>query len=325
LYFLELLNENIVERATLTYKDIFTTICPTERVLGHFARHFGFSIDTLQWDYNKNIISKIVERTFDNLVGKIATVLSYYGSDIVLLSGRPTSLQPLSELFLKYYAVSPNRLITLNSYRIGTWYPFQNGKGYFSDAKSIVAVGAMIGNYASTRGSLNGFSLDLTELYKRMQPTTEYFAKSENERPFITPEQNNGTIEISQLPVRIWCRQLDSPQYPSRSFYKLDFNKDKIEEIVKSKFGYNDANKQQIKDAIDKELERLQKLSPYHFTIVRENYLEDKEILKIDSVEDRNKEDVSVNNFSLQIQSMSESENYWLDSGEFPNLCINHN
>ena len=323
--FLDLLNENKIERATFTFNDFFISSRPTERVLEHFARHFGFSIEALQWNYDKETISKIVERTFDSLVGKISAVLSYYGCDILLLSGRPTSLKPLSDLFLKYYAVSPNRLITLNSYRIGTWYPFQNGKGFFKDAKSIVAVGAMIGNYAATRGSLNGFSLDLMELNKKMLPTTEYFAKSENEKPFITPELNNATIEISQLPVRIWCRQLNSSQYPSRPFYMLYFNKEKIEERIKSKFGFEDDNNQQIKDALDKEIERLQKLSPFKFTIVRENYPEDKETLKIESVENRNHEELPSAYFSLQIQSMSESENYWLDSGEFSNLSINHN
>ncbi len=93
-------------------------------------------------------------------------------------------------MFLKYYAVSPNRLITLNNYRIGTWYPFQNGKGYFKDAKSIVAVGAMIGNYASARGSLNGFSLDLSELKEKLccLPQNILQNKKMNTNPFISPE-----------------------------------------------------------------------------------------------------------------------------------------
>ena len=323
--FLELLHEDKVERATFVFDDIFTTIRPTEAVLEHFARHFGFSINVLQWNYDKEVMSKIVARTFDTLVGKISTVLSYYGCDIVLLSGRPTSLKSLSDLFLKYYAVPPNRLITLNNYRIGTWYPFQNGNGYFKDAKSIVAVGAMIGNYAATRGSLNGFSLDLTELNKKLLPTTEYFAKSENDSPFITPDQNNAVVDISQLPVRIWCRQLNSLQYPSRPFFMLDFNKDKIEEQIKSTFGFEQSDKRHVKDAVDREIERLQKLSPYKFTIVRENYTEDKEQLKIESVEDRNRGDLPLSYFSLQIQSMSEGEKYWLDSGEFSNLSIRHN
>jgi hypothetical protein len=56
---------------------------------------------------------------------------------------------------------------------------------------------------------------------------------------------------------------------------------------------------------------------------VRESYLEDKESLIIESVEGRNHEDLPIAYFSLQVQSMSESENYWLDSGEFANLSIN--
>lgn len=74
--FLDLLNENKIERATFTFNDFFISSRPTERVLEHFARHFGFSIEALQWNYDKETISKIVERTFDSLVGKISAVLS---------------------------------------------------------------------------------------------------------------------------------------------------------------------------------------------------------------------------------------------------------
>jgi len=318
--FLELLNENKVEKASLNFNDIFENNKPSDRILEHFKNHFGFTIESIQWTYNKEIISKIIESTFDTLTGKISTLLSYYGCDIVLLTGRPTSLKPLSDLFLKYYAVSPNRLVTLNNYRIGTWYPFQNGMGYFKDAKSIVTVGAMIGNYSSTRGSLNGFSLDLSELIKKMMPTTEYFSKSENDLPFITPEFNDATIEVSQLPLRIWTRQLDATSYPTRPFYILDFNWDKIQERITNKLELEHWEKQRIKDEVDKEIERLRKLMSFKFNIVREDYFENKELLKIESVVDRNNDDLSATYFSLQVQSMNETENYWLDSGEFTNL-----
>lgn len=323
-HFLQLLNENKVEKASLTFNDIFDINRPSDRISDHFQKHFGFSFESLQLEYDKQIISKIVETTFDTLIGKISTVLSYYGCDIVLLSGRPTSLKPLSDLFLKYYAVSPNRLITLNNYRVGTWYPFQNGKGYFNDSKSIVAVGAMIGNFASERGSLEGFSLDLGELKKKMLPTTEYFASTENEKPFIAPETNNTTIAVSQLPLRIWTRQLDSPSYPTRPFYILDFNEDKIEQNIKNKLELENHNQRQINDAIEKEIERIRKLSPFKFNIVRENYQQDKETLSIATVEDCNHEDLPIEYFSLQVQSMIESDGYWLDTGEFTNLSINH-
>jgi hypothetical protein len=178
----------------------------------------------------------------------------------------------------------------------------------------------MIGNYAATRGGLNGFSLDFSELKKEMKPTTEFFAKSENDISFITPEINKAVIDVSQFPLPFWTRQLDSTKYPTRPFYHLDFNEDKISEKVKTKLNLNSSDKKQINDATVSEIEKLRILSPFKFRIVRENYNEDKESLKIESVEDRNQNELPVSYFSLQVQSMSESENYWLDSGEFSNI-----
>lgn len=324
-YYLQLLNEDKTEKATLSFDDIFSSNRPTERVMAKFKSHFGFSILDIKWKYDKEVLSKLVKQTFDNLVSKISTVLSYYGCDIVLLTGRPTSLKPLSDLFLKYYSVAPNRLIRLNNYRVGTWYPFHDGKGYFDDPKSIVAVGAMIGNYASTRGSLNGFSLDLTELNEKLQPTTEYFAKEIDGEAFITPQNNNATLEVSQLPIRIWTRQLDTTSYPTRPFYNLEFNRDKIEEWVINRFDLSKNNRERLKEETDNRLESLQKLGPFKFNIVREEYPMDKETLIIESVIDRNGEDLATTYFSLQIQSMNKDKGYWLDTGEFPNLNINHN
>lgn len=323
-HFLELLSQNKIDKASLSYNDIFTDVKPTERLLEHFKSHFGFSIEDIQWNYDKEICSKIVESTFDSLIGKISSLLSYYGCDIVLLSGRPTSLKPIYDLFLKYYSVSPNRLISLNNYRIGTWYPFHDGKGFFKDAKSIVAVGAMIGNFASTRGSLDGFTLDLSELIKKMTPTTDYFSTSENNEAFITPDVNSAVIEVTHLPLRIWARQLPSPSYPTRPFYILDFNYEKITEKIINKNGYNKDNLPEINYAVIAEIERLRKLTPFTIRIVRNEYNEDKETLTVESFEDRESNSIPTNFLSLQVQSMSESENYWLDSGEFVNLNINH-
>lgn len=319
-HFLELLKQNKIEKVSLGFDDIFSKAKPTERVLEHFSRHFGFSIKDLQWHYDKEKISKIVESTFDALVGKISTLLSYYGCDIVLLTGRPTALKPLSNLFFKYYAVAPNRFITLDNYRIGTWYPFHNGKGYFEDSKSIVPVGAMIGNYAATKGSLNGFSLDLSELIQEMTPTTEYFTKSEVEDSFISPELNNASIEVSQLPLRIWTRQLNSTKYPTRPFFLLDFNEEKIKEKLIEKFDLDPVDKRQVNDTVVRELEKLRVQSPYKFRIVRESYSEDKESLKIEHIEDRNQNELPITYFSLQVQSMSGGDTFWLDSGAFNNI-----
>jgi hypothetical protein len=324
-YYLELLKQN-VEKKTLSFGDIFGSNPPSRGMLDHFKEHFGFDFDTLQWHYESRTVSAVVEKTFDTLIGKISSLFSYYRCDIVLLSGRPTSLKPLSNLFLKYYAISPNRLKTMNDYRVGRWYPedkrykFLDGNGYFINPKSLVTTGAMIGNYASTRGGLDGFSLNLKDLVEKLTPTTEYFGKLNSDtlefvETIITPENNLATIDVAALPLRIGCRRLNTPSYPSRPFYMLDFNIEKIEDRVKGWLDdENDVNA--VQSGVENEIIKMRRQMPFRITLSRD-YREDREHLGIESVVSYGGNDLSSNFFSLQIQSMSETDDFWLDSGIF--------
>jgi hypothetical protein len=332
--YLELLKQK-VENKILSFGDIFNSNSPSQHVLNRFKEHFGFDFETLQWRYENKTVSAIVEKTFDTLIGKISSLFSYYSCDIVLLSGRPTSLKPLTDIFLKYYAIFPNRLKTMNDYRVGRWYPedkrykFLDGNGYFINPKSIVTTGAMIGNYASTRGGLDGFSLNLNELVERLTPTTEYFGKLNTEtlkfvETNISPDNNLATMEVASLPIRIGCRQLNTSSYPSRPFYMLDFNIEKIEDRVKGRLDDED-DVNAIQSGVENEIMKIRRKMPLKITIERD-YAEDKERLFIESVTSHEGDDLSPNFFNLQIQSMSEADNFWLDSGIFTlNTNKSHN
>jgi hypothetical protein len=242
----------------------------------------------------------------------------------VLLSGRPTSLKPLSDLFLKYYAISPNRLKSMNDYRVGRWYPedkryrFIDGNGKFINPKSIITTGAMIGQIAEN-GGLNGFSLNLKELKNKLKPTTNYFGKLNEQMEFtdtvISPDINRAVIEVSSLPFRIGVRQLDVPAYPSRPFYTLDYNDYKIEDRVKGRLeNENDVNA--VQSGIEAEKQKIKRNWPLKVTVVRDKN-EDIELLYIEEIIDKEGNSLSKNFFSLQVQSMSEPDNFWLDSGIF--------
>lgn len=330
-YYLELLKEN-KEDSILSYSDIFGTNPPTQTVLLHFKDSFGFDFTDLQWTYKKKVVSDIVEKTFDSLIGKISLLFSYHGCDIVLLSGRPTSLKPLTDLFLKYYAISPNRLKSMNEYRVGRWYPedkrypFIDGNGKFINPKSIITTGAMIGQIAEN-GGLNGFALDLSELKKRLLPTTFYFGKLNEDslaylNTIISPETNHTTVDVSSLPFRIGVRQLDIPAYPSRPFYTLDYNDVKIEDRVLGRFDEENPPINQVQEEIQKEKDRIRRGMPLKVTLSRD-INEDIEKLILEEVTDKNGNTINKNYFNLQVQSMSEVENFWLDSGIFT-LNINN-
>ena len=332
-YYLELLKQNKIESQLLSFGDIFGNNPPTQNVLNYFNRHFGFEFESLQWQYEKKVVAAIVEKTFDSLIGKISSLFSYYACDIVLLSGRPTSLKPLSDLFLKYYAISPNRLKSMNDYRVGRWYPedkrykFIDGNGKFINPKSIITTGAMIGQIAEN-GGLNGFSLNLKELKEKLLPTTNFFGELNEQLEFtetiISPDNNRATVEVSSLPFRIGVRQLDIPAYPSRPFYSLDFNDYKLEDRVKGRLDdENDINA--VQSGIDAEKAKIRRNMPLKVTIERDMN-EDIELLRIEEIVDKEGNSVNRNFLGLQVQSMSEVENFWLDSGIFSlNINNSHN
>jgi len=328
--FLELLRENKLESRILSFNDIFSDNPPTPSVLNRFNRHFGFEFESLQWQYEKKVVAAIIEKTFDNLIGKISSLFSYYACDIVLLSGRPTSLKPVGDLFLKYYAISPNRLKSMNDYRVGRWYPedkrynFIDGNGKFINPKSIVTTGAMIGRIADN-GGFTGFSLNLKVLKEKLLPTTFYFGELNEQleygKTFISPAINHATVEVPSLPFRIGVRQLDIPVYPSRPFYTFDFNDYKLEDRVKGRLdNENDVNA--VQRGVDAEKKKILRNMPLKVTIGRDMN-EDIELLQIEEIVDMEGNRLPNNFFGLQVQSMSEPDNFWLDSGIF-SLNINN-
>ena len=310
-----------IKHAVFQWEDIFTTLKPNSMLLDEFYSHFGFRIEEVEWEFNEDVVNALIVSQFDDLLKKIAAAMSAYQCDVVILSGRPTSLKQIENIFLKYYPVSPNRLKVLNNYRVGRWYPFQDGDGYFTNQKSIVAVGALLGYIASTQGGFHGLSIDLSEMQKCLLPTTEYFGVMNTltnamTDVFITPKNNSSDVVVNDIPLTIGTRQLNTTSYPVRSFYKLDFDDDKIADNLH-------VSGAELTDEIQKKKEDIRKRMPLTMHIVREDYAMDKETLTIDSVVDKNGDDegLSTKMFRLQVQSMSEDEDFWLDSGAF-NLSI---
>lgn len=321
-YYLSLLEKNISYRK-ISYDEIFKDSKPGESILNKFREDFGFSLEDIQWVYDQDLMESTIERTMDSLLENVATIMYSYDCDIILLSGRPTSLNPIRNIFLKYFAVSPDCLISLNKYRIGTWYPFADEYGYLKDSKSVVSVGAMIGYFASRAGGLNNFSLDLAALGEKLKPTTNCFipmySKVSINPCFITPKQNTGKIQVNSFPYYIGSKQFDMELYPVRPFFVLDINRDDIVGKLTEKY------RKQNKQLSDKELQylvkdycdRLLEKAPLSFILERNDYPESPELLEVSEVNGFNGEDMSTSDFSLTVQSLNDPDCYWLDSGAF--------
>lgn len=318
-YFLELLSRG-ARRTEVRFADVFGDNAPNDAVIEGFKARTGIDVRDIVWHFDPERVNDVCRREFEPLLKKIATIMHAYGCDIVLLSGRPASLPAVRDVFLQYYAVAPDRLIILNNYYVGDWYPFSNNTGYISNPKTIVAMGGIIGHYAASLANLNRFVINLDKLRENLRSTVNYIEASREGQPvsyIITPAQTSGTLSVSRMPTHLNVRRLGMETYPCRSLYSIDFNRHRMKDrILRKAFeegvSMTDA---QIAAAVNEQVESLKRRMPFTLTIERD--IDDKENLSITAITDRNGDDVLDSYVEIHIQSLGAEERYWLDSGEF--------
>ncbi len=283
-HMLELLRTHRPSRL-YTFDELFHDIKPAEYLLDYFEHHFGFRFEELNWRYDPSEVANIVKSTMEPLMKQMALVLYTQHCDIILLAGRPSSLDPITELFIKYVPTPPDRLIRLNDYRVGSWFPTADGQGYFYDQKAIVATGGMIGYLASHTG-LKGLVIDFSKMIKKMTSTANYIGEYNSRRQQVTktllsPTTTTAAVTISVFPAFIGCRQLDSAIYQARPLYAI--------------YNHGKADTLQVR--------------------LSRSFHENKERLVIEEATDseyRNRK----NDIELVQQSLVDGT-YWLDKGEF--------
>lgn len=271
---------------TFKYEEIFTDNTPADYLLEHFRNHFGFGLEEIEWKYDALAIADQVRATMESLMKQLSIIVGSYDVDILVLSGRPASLDPLTDMFVKYYPLSPDRLIRLNEYQVGKWYPLANPDGYFYDQKSVVAVGAMVGYMASSTG-LRGLSIDFSETARLIKSTANYIGVYNSDKyqvtnSFITPKLGNATCIVNGEVAYLGCKQLNAIAYQARPLYAI----------------YNNSNKMYLQVQLTRD------------------YSENRELLVVEEVTDSGGETINSKDIDLVIQSIADSR-FWLDDGAF--------
>lgn len=318
-YFLDLASNESCS-CVVKYDDVFKVNQPSRRVIEDFKIRMGIDITSLTWEYDKEFVADIISKEFEPLLKKIAAMFFAYSCDVILLSGRPSSLPAIRNIFLKYYPVSPNRLITLNNYYVGDWYPFCHNTGYITNPKTIVAMGGVIGHYASEYSNLDKFFINLEKLKSNLKSTVNYIEASRDGHPIeylITPDKLQGELTVSKIPDVLNVRQFGLATYPSRALYSIDFNYMKLVNKIRNKSLGNGKypSDAAVQSMANEEVENFKKRMPFKITIERDP--DDKESLAITSIVDRNGVEMSDSSIEIHIQSLGVDDQYWLDSGVF--------
>jgi hypothetical protein len=268
-----------------TFDEIFPDIKPSAYLLDYFAEHFGFRFEELKWRFDPERVADIVKSTMEKLLKQISVMLYAHHCDIIVLAGRPTSIDAITELFVKYLPVTPDRLVRLNEYRVGQWYPLADPQGYFYDQKAVVAVGAMVGYLASTQG-FNGMVMQFDDMVEHFTSTANYIGIYKGDRladTLMTPKRNSQTVSLSVFPAFFGAKQFDTPHYEGRPVYAL----------------YNNSGRRSLR-----------------VTLTRD-FVDDPEKLAIDDISDVNGDPLPLSAVDFVCQSIINDGQHWLDKGEF--------
>ena len=286
-FFLEALKQGLPTRV-YTYDEIFPTDKPAQYLLDHFEYHFGFRFEEILWRFDPEEIAEIVRSTMQPVVKALSEIVFQHNCDFLVLSGRPTNLKPLTELFLEHIPVAPNRMISLNQYRVGSWFPLSTGEGYFMEnQKAVVAVGAEVGYLANDR-VFKGLALDFSVLGREMQSTARYIGLYDERlktvrEPVLTPQMGTAMLQgVTVFPCYIGCKQFNSPKYEARPLYAL----------------YNNGG-----------------TGPFNIRLQRD-YFNDRERIWVDDVTDMEGNTVD-GVVDLRLQTLASDDEFWMDKGAF--------
>jgi len=171
----------------------------------------------------------------------LCEVLNPYNADVLLLTGRPSCLPGIQALLRKFLPLPPVRILPLNHYRTGGWYPFHR-EGRIEDPKTTAAVGAMLCLLARNLRLPNFF---FRSAQFRAYSTLKFLGQIDNNNLIKDANVYFRDIDLDdpdyQLPattfemrgtLRLGFRQLDSERWAAAPLYVLSIENARLREQV---------------------------------------------------------------------------------------------
>ena len=225
---------------------------PSEQVLSYFAtgvrreaRLDGGDFDLMSvpvpQDLNR-LHRGFVEDRFEicKTIQSLCEIIYLYNCDVLLVSGRPSRLPGIQSLFRTLLPLPPDRIIPLNGYRTGNWYPFHRD-GRVDDPKTTAAVGAMICKVGGERRIPNfNFLANAFKAYSTVRHIglmDQNMIIKDEDVYYRNVDLDNDEYELPETPFEVRSRmilgfrQLDSERWAASPLYVLDL-RDRAKEML---------------------------------------------------------------------------------------------
>ncbi len=179
-------------------------------------------------------------------IGALCEIVYLYDCDVLLLSGRPSRLPGVQALFRRLLPLPPDRIVPLNGYRAGVWYPFHR-EGRILDPKTTAVVGAMICKVGGERRIPNfNFMANAFKVYSTVRYLgliDQNLVLKDSDVYYRDINLDDEDYELPEIPFQVRSRmvlgfrQLESERWPASPLYVLDLSDDAKKKLMKGEAG----------------------------------------------------------------------------------------
>ncbi len=267
----------------------------------------GFLLDTVDVAAEAGAMDGLVRGTLGPILADLCEAAHAFDCDVLLLSGRPSRLRAVTDIVLAKLPVPAHRIVHMQGYPAGGWYPFRDSNARIEDPKTTAAVGAMVATLAE--GSLSGFLLRSSRLgmkstarfIGRLETSGQLLRRNEYLRDVDLDAPDGGTpleVEIPfEAPSMLGFRQLPLERWPATPLYALEFgNADGVRNLALP-LTMRLARGMATENATNVETEAARE----HFKPV--------------SIRDADGQELHPTTVLMRLQTMRDDAGYWRDTG----------
>ncbi len=264
----------------------------------------GFALTDVEITIDHEAVNKTVVGTMAPILADLCEVVNAFDCDVLLLSGRPSRLPGVLLTVLAKLPVSPDRVIQMHRYNVGTWYPFRDVNARIDDPKTTAAVGAMLCMLAE--GQLEAFSMRTSSL--RMRSTARFIGEMERSGQIKADRVLFANVDLDArpkggeqakvkfyAPIFVGFRQLEIERWPGTPLYSMEFGNPQS------------ASRMKLPLTVTLERAELDADSP--------DSEERREDFKIIDIEDAEGSRMRSSDVVLRLQTLKSEDGYWLDTG----------
>lgn len=115
----------------------------------------GWSILNTLLLFERWAVDQSIKNAMSPYLNDLMEVVHQLDCNFLLISGRPSCLPAIQSIIFDNPPVPPHRIIAMNRYKVGKWYPFLDLKGNIGDPKTTGVVGALLS--AVSEGNMLNF------------------------------------------------------------------------------------------------------------------------------------------------------------------------